>query len=450
MSTRVDDDAGPVGTPELDAVVIGAGFAGLYMLHRLRGLALTTRLFERGDGVGGTWYWNRYPGARCDTESYVYCYSFDEALLQEWNWSGKYPTQPEILFYLNHVADRLDLRRDITFSTRVTGARFIEDRNWWEVYTDQGQTVTTRFLITGLGLLSAGYVPDLPGIDTFDGLWLHTSNWPQDGVDPHWQAGRDHRDEFDRHSDGSRHRRSGRASHDVPAHPSVHHSRAPRVSRSPLPRSHQGELRRGVAVGPSGRKGASRSGTTVKSHWTPPLKNERNTYETLWQDGGFKFLYGAYKDLLTDRRANDTISEFVRARIRERVKDPEIAEMLIPNEYPFGARRPIIDTDYFEIYNRDDVTLADIRNFPIVEMTPGGLRTEAGEFELDVLIFATGFDAVTGPVHADADRGPPGPDIAGQVAGRSLHLLGPCDSGLPESLHDHRTGKHVRQRSRLD
>jgi len=385
-------------TPHFDAVVIGAGFSGLYALHRLRNeLGLSVRVFEEGSNVGGTWYWNRYPGARCDSEAFVYCYSFSKELCEEWNWSGRYPLQGELYAYLEHVADRFGLRSDIEFDTRVTAATWCEDAGVWEVETAAGEIVTAQFLLTGVGLLAAKrFVPDLPGLDTFEGEWHHTGAWPADKVD----------------FKGKRVGVIGTGSTGVQAIPVIaqeagHLSVFQRSPQFTIPAHH--EL---VDKSFFDEVKANYDEIWREAHWSAggfPFEHNgqmavdatpeerREVFETLWAYGGFKFVFGSYKDLMVDRRANDFVAEFIRGKIRERVADPAVAEKLLPVDHPFAARRPIVDTQYFETYNRDNVTLVDVRSFPIVEVTPEGIRTEEGLHELDVIVFATGFDAVTGP-----------------------------------------------------
>jgi len=383
--------------PEFDAVVIGAGFAGLGMLRRLRDeLGMSVQVYETGDGVGGTWYWNRYPGARCDSESYMYCFTFSKELLQDWNWSGKYPEQPEILSYLDHVADRFDLRRNIQFNTRVTSARFLEYANRWEVETDQGDCVTAQFLITGIGCISASNVPDIKGLGSYQGEWYHTGSWPHEKVD---FAGK----RVAVIGTGS----SGVQSIPVIAGQASHLTVFQRTAQYTVPARHGTVDRKFIEekVKPNYHE------ILEQARWSaggfPIDHDERSAlevtaaerleaYEAGWAEGGIRFLGASFKDIATDRRANDTMSEFIRNKIREMVKDPETAEKLLPTDHPFGSKRPLIDTNYFETYNRENVELVDIRHSPIQEITSKGIRTEDEEFEFDMIVFATGFDAMTG------------------------------------------------------
>ena len=383
-------------TAEVDAVVIGAGFAGLYMLKKLRDdLGFSTRVFEAGDDVGGTWYWNRYPGARCDSEAYVYCFSFDEDLLQEWTWSGKYPEQPEILRYLQHVADRFDLKSGIQFNTRVTSAHFNDETNRWDVGTDQGDQVSAKFLITGIGCLSAGQIPDIAGLDSFEGDWYHTGSWPHEGVD---FAGK----RVGVIGTGS----SGVQSIPVIAQQAEHLTVFQRTPQFMVPARHHtvdshyldDVKTRYEEVWDKAKHSIAGFPFTALDRSALEVTDEqrRDIYEASWAEGGFRFTGGSFKDIGLDKRANDTAAEFIRAKIRDTVDDPDTAEMLLPRDHPFGSKRTLIDTNYFETYNRDNVQLVDIRHAPIQEITAKGIRTEDEEYELDIIVFATGFDAMTG------------------------------------------------------
>ena len=418
--------------PDFDAVVIGAGFAGLGMLRKLREEhGMSVQVYETGDGVGGTWYWNRYPGARCDSESYMYCFSFSKEMLQDWNWSGKYPEQPEILSYLNHVADRFDLRRNIQFNTRVTSARFLEDANLWEVETDQGDRVTSQFLITGIGCISSGNVPDIKGLDSFQGEQYHTGSWPHEEVD---FAGKS----VAVIGTGS----SGIQSIPVIARQAEHLTVFQRTPQYTIPARH----------GTIDRKFLEK---TVKpnyddlmerARWStggfPMDRDERSAleisaaerleiYEASWAEGGIRFLSTSFKDVSTDRRANDTMAEFIRKKIREMVQDPETAEKLMPTDHPFGSKRPLIDTDYFETYNRENVELVDIRHSPIQEITPRGIRTDDQEFEFDMIVFATGFDAMTGTFFKMDIRGRDGLPLKEKWSEGPKTYLGLQTAGFP-------------------
>jgi cation diffusion facilitator CzcD-associated flavoprotein CzcO len=395
-SKVTSEEPEPGRVRELDAVIVGAGFSGLYMLYRARDvLGLKTRVYEAGDGVGGTWYWNRYPGARCDSESYYYSFSFSEELEQEWQWTHRYPEQPEILAYLNHVADRFDLRRDIQLSTRVVEATFDEATNRWNVRTDGGERIRAQFFISAVGCLSTTNVPKIPGLESFEGDWYHTGQWPHEGVD----------------FAGKRVGLIGTGSTGIQAAPVIaaeaEHltvfQRTPNFSvparNGPLDPE---ETRRIKANYREVRRRSRESSfgfpyTVAESSALDHSPEERQTvYEKLWELGGIRFLAGSFNDLIRNKEANDTAAEFIRAKIRETVKDPAIAEKLLPTDHPYGTKRPPIDTDYFETFNRENVTLIDVRESPIVEITPRGVRTRDGETELDIIVFATGFDAMTG------------------------------------------------------
>jgi cation diffusion facilitator CzcD-associated flavoprotein CzcO len=417
---------------DFDAVIVGAGFSGLYMLYRLRDvLGLSVRVYEAGDGVGGTWYWNRYPGARCDSESFYYCYSFSHELEQEWTWSSKYPEQPEILSYLEHVADRFDLKRDITFGTRVTGATFREGDGSWEVRTDDGAVVTARFLISAVGCLSAANVPPMPGLERFEGSWYHTGAWPHDGVDfsgqrvaligtgstgiqatPVIAAEADHLTVFQRTPNYS-----------VPARNFLMSEEATREIKANYP-----EIRRKARES----FGGFPYERSERSALADSPEDREALYERLWaEEGGFKFIYGSYNDLLIDQAANDTAAEFIRAKIREIVKDPEVAETLAPKDYPYGTKRPPIDTHYFETFNRDNVTLVDLRRTPITEITSTGVRTTEGDYGVDIIVFATGFDAMTGSLLRIDPEGRGGTPLAAAWEGGPVTYLGLQVAGYP-------------------
>ncbi|NRA06620.1 MAG: NAD(P)/FAD-dependent oxidoreductase [Myxococcales bacterium] len=416
---------------QLDAVVIGAGFAGLCSLYKFREiLGMDVQVYETGDGVGGTWYWNRYPGARCDSESFYYCFSFDDDLAQEWEWSGKYPEQPEIERYLNHVADRFDLRRDIQLSTRVTSARFDDATHRWEVRTEHGDCVSAQFLITAVGCLSATNFPDIQGLESFQGESFHTSRWPKGGVDFR----------------GKRVGLIGTGSTGIQATPVIA-AEADQLTvfqRTPnftIPARHaafapadQAEIKKNYAE--------IFQRTRESPAGFPYFPIERSTHdvsaeereeilEGLWEEGGFKFLWGGFSDLLIDPAANELASEFVRNKIREIVKDPETAELLCPKCHPYGSKRPPIDTDYYVTFNRDNVNLVDIKSAPIEEITSTGLRTTETEYEFDVLVYATGFDAMTGSLLRIDIEGAGGLRLADAWADGPRTFLGIQVAGFP-------------------
>ena len=393
----------PVGGVEarLDAVIVGAGFAGLYMLHRLRSLGFSARVYEAGTGAGGTWFWNRYPGARCDVESLEYSYSFSEELDREWQWSERYASQPEILRYLNHVADRFHLRRDIQFDTRVNSAHFDESTNLWNIHTDRRPPVSARFCIMATGCLSAAKTPEYKGIDTFQGNWYHTGNWPHEGVDFTGQT-------VAVIGTGS----SGIQSIPIIAGQASHLYVFQRTPNFSIP-AHNGPLSPQTTADWNANRSAYRDqgrntafgilsvDSTDKSALEASPEERQHVYEQRWQRGGLA-VAGAYTDILLVKEANDTIADFVRSKIREIVRDPNTAEKMIPRDYPVGAKRLCVDTNYYATFNRDNVTLIDVRESPIQEITPTGIRTSGGDYALDSIVFATGFDAMTGALsHID-------------------------------------------------
>ncbi|MCY3957923.1 MAG: NAD(P)/FAD-dependent oxidoreductase [Chloroflexi bacterium] len=389
--------AGLGNGPDFDAVVIGAGFSGLGMLHRLRDvMGLAVQVYETGSGVGGTWYWNRYPGARCDSESYIYCYSFSKELLQDWTWSGKYPEQPEILSYLEHVADRFDLRRNIQFDTRVTAATFHEDANRWEITTDRGDRVTARYLITAIGCISTSNVPPIEGLDDFQGDWYHTGAWPHDPVD----------------FTGKRVGVIGTGSSGVQSIPVIAKQASSltvfqRTPQFTVPARHRAADRRFIEeeVKPNYEEILEKARWSQGGGGRAPIEQsalavteaERNRiFEEQWEKGGYEFSGGSFADIMTNRAANDTAADFIRNKIRQIVKDPETCQKLLPHDHPFGAKRGLLDTGYYATYNRDNVHLVDLRQTPIRQITPTGIRTTEQDIRLDVIVFATGFDAMTG------------------------------------------------------
>jgi cyclohexanone monooxygenase len=398
------------GQREVDVVVVGAGFAGMYMLHKLRGQGRTVQVFEVGDGVGGTWYWNRYPGARCDVESMEYSYGFDDDLQQEWEWTERYAPQAEILEYANHVADRFDLRRDIQFSTRVTGAAFDESTDTWRVTTDQGDAVSARFVVMATGCLSSANIPDIPGADTFTGASYHTGKWPHEGVD----------------FTGQRVGVIGTGSSAIQSIPIIAEQAAEltvfqRTASFTVPAWNQpldpiavkeikaeyAEFRAANAQMPSA------FGSRVERNDVSALEvsdeERRAQLERRWAHGGLAFL-GAYNDLLLNKEANDLAADFVREKLSEIVEDPEMVRKLTPDQV-IGCKRLCVDTGYWATFNLPHVHLVDLRESPIEAITPTGIRTGAGEHELDAIVYATGFDAMTGAIL--------GVDITGRD-GRSL------------------------------
>lgn len=380
---------------KFDIVIVGAGISGMYMLYKMRELGLSARVLEMGSGVGGTWYWNRYPGARCDTDTLEYSYSFCEELQQEWEWPERYPTQPEILRYLNHVADRFDLRSDISFDTKVAAATFDESAGRWCVRTEDGMELSAQFLVMGTGCLSSPNTPRIEGTDSFEGPIYHTGKWPHEGVD----------------FTGKRVGIIGTGSSGVQSIPVIAKEadelfvfqRTPQYAiparNGPVDREAVAEIKADYA----GFRARNRLEPSAQlSHYpandVPALEvddTERDQmYQERWDVGGFPF-YGAFNDILINQEANDTAAEFVRSKIRSVVTDPEVAEMLCP-PHTIACKRAIIDTGYFETYNRSNVHLVDLQSTPIEAITANGIRTSDTEYELDCIVFATGFDAMTG------------------------------------------------------
>ncbi|WP_144299420.1 flavin-containing monooxygenase [Elioraea rosea] len=413
-----------------DALVIGAGFAGLYALHLLRNQqGLKVRVLEAADGVGGTWYWNRYPGARCDSESWSYCFQFDDALVQEWTWSERYPRQPEILRYLNHVADRYDLRRDIAFSTRVTGARFDEASDRWVVTTDRGERLAAPFLITAVGCLSAANIPDIPGLADFRGRWVHTGEWPHEGVDFR----------------GKRVGMIGTGSTGIQAAPVIAEEAAQLTVFQRTPNYSVPAQNHPLDDAFRARKKAEwpvlrrlmRSNTnghpyTISERDTFSVSEEerRAAYAQAWDQGGLSFR-ATFRDMMVNKAANDEASAYIRERIRAIVKDPRTAELLTAFDHPFATKRPPIDTGYFETFNRDNVRLVDIRATPIERIAADGIVIGGETIPLDIIVFATGFDAMTGPLLKLGIAGPGGRTLAEAWAEGPRTYLGLGVEGFP-------------------
>jgi cation diffusion facilitator CzcD-associated flavoprotein CzcO len=381
----------------LDAVIVGAGFAGLYQLHCLRDrLGLTARVLEAGGDLGGTWYWNRYPGARCDSESHVYRYFFSRELSAEWQSSERYPGASEIRAYLDYVARKLDLRRDIQFGTRVVAARYDEGANRWTIETESGAWMSATWLVTAVGCLSAANVPDIPGLRDFRGKWYHTGQWPREGVDFSGER-------VGQIGTGS----TGIQSAPVIAQTAAHLTVFQRTANYSVPARNApltAEFNRWVRENFEQLRDATRS--TINGHAfriaernvadVSPEEREE-IYRAAWEKGGLQFR-ATFRDVMTNRAANQTMAEFVKARIREVVSNPEAAADLADIDHPYAAKRPPIDTDYFETFNRPNVSLVNLRKDPIEYITPQGIRTKSGEHKLDIIVFATGFDAMTGPL----------------------------------------------------
>jgi cyclohexanone monooxygenase len=419
--------SGPDAHETLDAVVVGAGFAGLYMLHRLRGLGLSACVFEAGGGVGGTWFWNRYPGARCDVESIDYQYSFDKDLLRDWVWTERYPRQEELLRYLNHVADRFDLRHDIRLNARVCAATFDETAGRWEVRTDRGDRVSARFAIIATGCLSATKSPDFPGLESFEGDWFHTGAWPRSDID----------------FAGKRVAVVGTGSSAIQLIPVVAERAAelivfqrtanfsiPAHNRPYLAAEHDLErydVRRKVvreSFGAMFYPGNEKSALEVS-----PRERERELEER-WQFGGLA-VYGAFADLLVNAEANATAAAFFAAKIREKVDDPVLATLLTPAGFPIGAKRICVDTDYYETFNLDHVRVVDVGTSPIREITPAGIRTDDAVYAADAIVFAIGYDAMTGALAKIDIRGHGGHALTEEWSAGPRTYLGIGVAGFP-------------------
>ena len=438
---------------KFDVVVVGAGFAGLYMVHRLRGLGFTVRAFEAGDGVGGTWYWNRYPGARCDVESLEYSYQFSEELQQEWSWSERYAGQPEILRYANHVADRFDLRRDIEFNRRVASARYEEEDCRWRVEVappdgasagpfdgdgaggsngkDAGnETVYARYVVMATGCLSAANLPDFAGLDDFEGAKYHTGAWPHEDVD----------------FTGLRVGVVGTGSSAIQAIPVIAEEaahltvfqRTPNYSipahNGPMDQDREAEVK---AEYPAFRERNSRMPAGLGADMNPmhdefaevrPEERQRR-FEERWEYGGFSFM-ASFADMLMSQEANDAAAGFVREKIRGIVDDPEVAELLSPGNV-IGCKRICLDSGYFETFNRPNVTLVDVSSAPIERITKSGLRTGGRDYALDAIVFATGFDAMTGALARIDIRGRGGRTLRSKWEDGPRAYLGLGVAGFP-------------------
>ncbi|WP_158744076.1 NAD(P)/FAD-dependent oxidoreductase [Acidisphaera sp. L21] len=415
--------------PDYDVVVVGAGFAGLYMLHRLHGLGLSALVVEAASDVGGTWYWNRYPGARCDVESMQYSYSFSDTLQQDWHWSERYAAQPEILRYAGHVADRFDLRRDIRFDTRVTSAEYDEAAVLWHVRTDKGDAVSARFCIMATGCLSAGKMPDIAGVEQFAGPIYHTGQWPHEGVD----------------FTGKRVAVIGTGSSAIQSIPVIAEQaadlyvfqRTPNFSVPARNTDMTPEYESSWKADYGARRQYARtlrSGIIYQFGTTGALEvtadDRRGVYEGRWTTGGIGIM-AAYTDLIFNEQANDTAADFVREQIRATVRDPAVAQQLLPDDHPIGTKRICMDTGYYEAFNRPTVHLVNLRTAPIEAITPTGIRTASQDYAVDAIVFATGFDAMTGALLAINPRGSHGValDTAWQDGPRSY--LGLMVAGFP-------------------
>lgn len=412
----------------LDVVIVGAGFSGLYLIQRLRQSGLSIQAFETGADVGGVWYWNRYPGARCDIESIYYNYTFSEELTQEWNWTERYPDQPTLLRYLNHVADRFDLRRSIQFDTRVVSAHYDEDRALWRVGTDDGETHLARYFICASGALSSSNVPAFEGLEQFQGETYHTGNWPHQPVD----------------FKGKRVGVIGTGSSGIQAIPVIAEDaghlfvfqRTPQYTTPARNHPYDADFIRQAKADAAELKRQVRgswAGVPTSPHGDSArlaAADERQRhYEQRWQKGGW--MSSLYRDVLFNAESNATVGAFIRRKIGEVVRDPDVSAKLQP-DYLYATKRPVLDTNYYETFNRDNVSLVDIKSAPIVTFTRDGIRTRDGEYALDAVVFATGYDAITGALLRMDIRGRNGQALRDKWGkGGVRSYLGLATAGFP-------------------
>ena len=418
----------PGGEVEVDALIVGAGFAGLYMLHRLRGLGLSCQVLERADDVGGTWYWNRYPGARCDVESLQYSYQFSEELQQDWVWTERYAAQPELLRYARHVAERFDLLRDIRFERSVTAAKFDEAAGRWHLTTDDDERFRARFCIMATGCLSVVNRPKIEGLERFQGDVLHTGDWPHDELS----------------FEGKRVGVIGTGSSAIQSIPIIAETadhltvfqRTPNYAVPAQNRPIDPEVQAAVKADyPALRARAkrTRNGIDFPVPTTSALAlsaaEREAVYESRWAMGGLSFMT-AFTDLLVDKRANDTLAAFIRKKIRTIVKDKKIADMLSPGSI-VGCKRLCVDTGYYRTFNRANVTLVDLGRTPIEMVVEEGVKTEKKSHRLDILILATGFDAMTGALDRIDISGRRGQTLSEKWADGPKTYLGLAIAGFP-------------------
>ena len=437
---------GATPIPDLDAIIIGAGLSGMYQLHRLREQGLRVRVFEAGTDVGGTWYWNRYPGARFDSESYSYGYSFSKELLQEWDWSEHFAGQPETLRYCNYVADKFDLRRDIQFRSRVTAAVYDEDARSWTITLEDGSRFNSRFLITAIGPLSTPTLPRIEGRDDFKGASFHTARWPKEPVD----------------FAGKRVAVIGTGATGIQTIQTIagqvgHLTVFQRTANWAAP-LHNGkidaETQAKIKAGYPEIFARCQETFACFMHTPDPRgafevsdEEREANYERLYGERGFGIWVGNFNDILTDRKANATISDFVARKIRERVKNQAVAEKLIPKNHGFGTRRLPLETFYYEVYNQDNVELVDIKETPIERITPEGIKTSEKEYEFDIIIYATGFDAITGSFDKIDFRGAGGARLKDKWKSGPETYLGIMVHEFPEHADADGTAHRARQHS---
>jgi cation diffusion facilitator CzcD-associated flavoprotein CzcO len=415
---------------DFDAIVVGAGISGMYQLYRLRELGLRTRVLEAGTGVGGTWYWNRYPGARFDSESYSYQYSFSKELLDEWNWSEHFSAQPETLRYLNHVADKFDLRRDIQFKTRVTSAHYDDQTRSWTVTDESGKALRSRYFITAIGPLSAPTLPRIEGRDTFEGEAYHTAQWPHQpvsfegkrvavigtgatGVQTISEVAKTagHLTVFQRRPNWCK---------------PLHNARIDAATQAKIKAGYDEMFKRCQES-----YACFLHSTDSRSAFDLTPQEREAFLEQQYATAGFGMWQGNFRDMLTDHEANKIVSDFVAKKIRQRVKDSKVADMLIPKDHGFGTRRVPMETKYFEVYNQPNVELISILDTPIKRITPQGIETSARAFEFDMIIYATGFDAITGAFDRIDIRGTGGQRLKDKWKPAPSTFLGLNVEGFP-------------------
>jgi cation diffusion facilitator CzcD-associated flavoprotein CzcO len=432
-SHETQAQAGTAPALDYDAIIIGAGMSGLYQLYRMRELGMRVRVLEAGTGVGGTWYWNRYPGARFDSESYSYSYSFSKELLEEWNWNEHFAPQPETERYLNHVADKFDLRRDIQFRSRVSAAHYQDATRSWDVTLENGDRFRTRFLITAIGPLSAPTMPRIEGVDSFKGASFHTARWPKEPVS----------------FEGKRVAVIGTGATGVQTIQEVaktaghltvfqrtpnwcaplHNSRIDAEQMAKIKAGYPEMFKRCQETFACFLHTPDPRGTFEVT----PEKREA-FFEKLYASPGFGIWQGNFRDILTNPKANDAITDFVARKIRQRVKDPVVAEKLIPKNHGFGTRRVPLETKYYEVYNQPNVELVDIKEAPIERITPNGIKTSDREYEFDIIIYATGFDAITGSFDRIDIRGVDGLRLKDKWKGGPRTYLGVMVEGFPNMM----------------
>ena len=418
-----------MGNDDFDVVIVGAGFAGIYLLHRLRALGLSVRVIEAGADVGGTWFWNRYPGLRCDVESMTYSYSFDDALQKEWTWTHRYAAQPEILRYLNHVVDRHDLRRDMSFNSRVVRAAFDETTRRWSIETETGRRYRARFCVMATGCLSVPILPAIESLPEFRGAWYHTADWPNEGVDFSGKR-------VAVIVTGS----SGIQVIPVIAEQAAHLTVFQRTPNFSIP-AHNGPLSREAIAAWKADYPALRDRNRHNQDgniYAPPTQSalevgdaEREAeFERRWREGSFSFL-STFTDIVSSRQANAYAADFVRRKIRATVKDPKVADRLSPTGYPFGTKRLCVDTNYYETFNRPNVDLVDLGESPLERATATGLRAGGRDYDFDIIVFATGYDAVTGALGRIDIRGRAGRALAEKWKNGPRTYLGVAVAGFP-------------------